>query len=157
MRHFEDLVEGRTERSGTLTVEREPMLEFARRYDPQYFHADAEAAKGSPFGEVVASGIYTMALWRQLDHQIAHDIAWICGVAWDDVRFAVAVRAGDTLQAEATCLERRDSGSDPRRGVVVYAYVLRNQRGEVVFSCRSTNLVWKRGFGAPSGASPTRA
>jgi acyl dehydratase len=157
MRHFEDLVEGHTERSGTLIVEREPMLEFARRYDPQYFHADAEAARDSMFGEVVASGIYTMALWRQLDHQIAHDVAWICGVAWDDVRFAVAVRAGDTLQAEATCLSRRDSGSDPRRGVVVYAYVLRNQRGEAVFSCRSTNLVWKRGCGPSSDAAPASA
>jgi acyl dehydratase len=157
MRHFEDLVEGHTERSGSLTVEREPMLEFARRYDPQYFHADAEAARDSIFGEVVASGIYTMALWRQLDHQIARDIAWICGVGWDEVRFAVAVRAGDTLQAEATCLAKRDSGSDPRRGVVVYAYVLRNQRGEVVFSCRSTNLVWKRGFGPSTGAVPATA
>jgi acyl dehydratase len=157
MRHFEDLVEGHTERSGTLTVEREQMLEFARRYDPQYFHADAEAAKDSIFGEVVASGIYTMALWRRLDHEIARDIAWICGVGWDEVRFAVAVRAGDILQAEATCLSRRDSGSDPRRGVVVYAYVLRNQRGEVVFSCRSTNLVWKRGCGPSAPAAPASA
>lgn len=157
MRHFEDLVEGRTERSGILTVEREPMLEFARRYDPQYFHADPEAAQDSIFGELVASGIYTMALWRRLDHEIARDIAWICGVGWDEVRFAVAVRAGDTLQAEATCLSRRDSGSDPRRGIAVYAYVLRNQRGEVVFSCRSTNLVWKRGFGPTAGAAPASA
>ncbi len=157
MRHFEDLVEGHTERSATLVVELEPMLEFARRYDPQYFHADAEAAKGSIFGEVVASGIYTMALWRRLDHEIARDIAWICGVGWDEVRFAVAVRAGDTLQAESTCLSRRDSGSDPRRGIAVFGYVLRNQRGEVVFSCRSTNLVWKRGCMPSEIAASTSA
>lgn len=40
-----------------------------------------------------------MAIWPQLDHQIAGDIAWICGVAWDDVLFAQAVRPGDTPRA----------------------------------------------------------
>ena len=141
MRYYEDLVEGVVEESGTRTVTREELIAFARQYDPQYFHADETAAKDSIFGEVIASGIYTMAIWRQLDHQIAHDIAWICGVAWDDVRFPQAVRAGDTLRARAKCVARRPSSSDPRRGVVTYEYVLLNQRDEIVFTCRSTNLV----------------
>jgi acyl dehydratase len=85
-----------------------------------------------------------MAIWRQLDHEIAGDIAWICGVAWDDVRFAKAVRPGDTLRARAECLSKRPSSSDPRRGVTVFQYELRNQRDEVVFSARSTNLVQRR-------------
>ncbi|HEX7373704.1 MAG TPA: MaoC family dehydratase [Steroidobacteraceae bacterium] len=144
MRYYEDLVEGVVEESGTRTVTREELIAFARQYDPQYFHADETAARDSIFGEVIASGIYTMAIWRQLDHQIAHDIQWICGVAWDDVRFPQAVRAGDTLRARATCLARRPSGSDPRRGVVTYEYVLLNQRDEIVFTCRSTNLVERK-------------
>jgi len=144
MRYYEDLVEGEETTSGTRTLTEKELLEFARQYDPQYFHCDPDAARGSVFGGIVASGIYTMALWRQLDHQIAHDIAWICGVAWDDVRFPVAVRAGDTLRARAKCLSKRPSGSRPERGVVVYQYVLLNQRDETVFSCRSTNLVERR-------------
>ena len=144
MRYFEDLTEGATAESGTFLIERETIIEFARHYDPQYFHADPEAAKRSVFGDVIASGIYTMAVWRQLDHQIAHDIAWICGVAWDDVRFPVAVRPGDVLRATSKCLDKRISRSNPRRGVVIYQYVLRNQRHEAVFSCRSTNLVERR-------------
>lgn len=144
MRYYEDLVEGALEESGTRTVTREELIDFARQYDPQYFHADESAAKESIFGDVIASGIHTMALWRQLDHQIARDIKWICGVAWDDVRFPVAVRPGDTLRARARCLARRPSGSDPRRGVVTYEYTLLNQRDEVVFTCRSTNLVERR-------------
>lgn len=144
MRYYEDLHEGEEQYSGTRTVDREDMLAFARRYDPQYFHADPEAAKRSIFGEVVASGIYTMTLWRQLDHEIAHDIAWICGIAWDDVRFPVAVRSGDTLRAHAKCLSKRPSTRRPERGVVVFEYRLVNQREEVVFTCRSTNLVERR-------------
>jgi acyl dehydratase len=82
-----------------------------------------------------------MALWRQLDHQISSDIAWICGVAWEDVRWPVAVRSGDRLRARAECLSKRPSGSDPGRGVVEYRYTLLNQRDEVAWTCRSINLV----------------
>jgi acyl dehydratase len=148
LRYYEDLIEGEERASGTFTVDRDTIVAFAREYDPQYFHADPQAAKKSVFGDVVASGIYTMAVWRRLDHEIAHDIAWICGVAWDDVRFPKAVRAGDTLRAVSRCLSKRPSQSDPKRGVVTYQYTLLNQNDEVVFTCRSTNLVERRG--APS-------
>jgi acyl dehydratase len=140
-RYLEDLVVGEVRESGSMPVDLEPMLEFARRYDPQYFHTDRDAARGSIFGEVIASGIYTTALWRQLDHQIGHDIAWICGVAWDDVRWPRAVRAGDVLRARAECLSTRPSASRTDRGIAVYRYTLLNQRDQVVFDCRSTNLV----------------
>jgi acyl dehydratase len=93
------------------------------------------------FGEVIASGIYTMALWRRLDHEISGDIAWICGVAWEDVKWPVAVRAGDKLRAQAECIAKRPSGSDPARGVVEFRYTLLNQRNEIAWTCRSINLV----------------
>ena len=143
-RYYEDLDPGETLTSGEMRVDKDEVLAFARKYDPQYFHADEDAARDSVFGEVVASGIHTMAMWRQLDHQIASDIAWICGVAWDDVRFPLAVRPGDRLRARATCLEKRPSRKDPSRGIVVYRYELFNQNGEIVFECNSTNLVERR-------------
>lgn len=144
MRYYEDLIEGEQQSSGTRTVSEAELVAFARQYDPQEFHTDVDAARRSAFGGIIASGIFTMAIWRQLDHQIAHDIAWICGVAWDDVRFPVAVRPGDTLRARATCIAKRASAKDADRGVVTYRYVLENQRGETVFSCRSTNLIRRR-------------
>ncbi len=144
MRYYEDLVEGEESCSAPRRIHTQELIDFARKYDPQYFHADPEAARGSIFGEIIASGIFTMALWRQLDHQIAHDIAWICGVAWDEVRFPTALRGGDEIRARATCLSKRVSRSRPERGVVVYRYVLLNQRDETVFTCLSTNLVERR-------------
>jgi acyl dehydratase len=144
MRYFEDLVIGQVEESVARTVDRDAMLAFARHYAPQYFQADVDDAKRPSFGGVTASGIYTMALWRQLDHEIAHDIAWICGIAWDHVRFPRALRAGDTVRARAQCLSKRESRKHAGRGVVVYEYELFNQRDELVFTCRSTNLVERR-------------
>lgn len=148
-RFLEDLIVGEVRESESTTVDHDQMVAFAKLYDPQYFHADPEAARHSRFGEVIASGQYTMVLWRQLDHQIARDIAWICGVAWDNVRWPVAVRAGDQLYARATCLDKRVSGKDPSRGVVRYRYELINQHDQVVFCAESTNLVER----TPDGAS----
>jgi acyl dehydratase len=150
-RYFEDLAIGEVAESSARTVTLEEMLEFARRYDPQYFHADPDAARDSVFGEVIASGIHTAALWRQLDHEISHDVAWICGVAWEDVRWPVAVRAGDRLRARAECLAKRPSGARADRGVAELRYTLLNQRDEVVFTCRSINLVARRPPAADAG------
>ncbi|MEM9169373.1 MAG: MaoC/PaaZ C-terminal domain-containing protein [Pseudomonadota bacterium] len=144
MRSFEDLRIGENSVSEPLTVDGADMVDFAKRYDPQWFHADEEAAKASIFGETVASGIYTAALWRKLDHSINGDVDFICGVAWEDVRWAKAVRAGDVLRATSEILEKRPSASDPTRGVAVFLYGLVNQHGETVFSCRSINLVRTR-------------
>ena len=72
---------------------------------------------------------------------MAPDIAWICGVAWDDVRFLLAVRPGDTLRARSRCLSTRPSHKDPGRGITVFQYELVNQRDALVFTCRSTNLI----------------
>ena len=120
------------------------IIDFATRYDPQYFHMDPEQARRSIFGEVVASGVHNLAIWRQLDHEITGDIRWICGVAWDDFRWKTALRAGDTVYVTAECLSKRESRSDPRRGVVVYRYTMVNQDGKEIFRVDSTNLVERR-------------
>jgi acyl dehydratase len=75
---------------------------------------------------------------------MAPDIAWICGVAWDEVRFPRAVRPGDTLRARSRCLSTRVSAKDPQRGITVFQYELVNQDEELVFTCRSTNLIERR-------------
>jgi acyl dehydratase len=156
-RYYENLVIGEVRESGSRTVSLDELLEFAARYDPQYFHVDPIAAKGSIFGEVVASGIHSAAIWRALDHEISGDIHWICGVAWEDVRWPNPLRAGDTLRARAQALSKRLSTKDPNRGIVEYRYTLLNQRDETVFTCRSINLVALRPTGHPCAGIPLRS
>jgi acyl dehydratase len=148
-RYYDDLVVGEVRESRDREVEREELVAFAREFDPQYFHADPDAARDSVFGEVIASGIHTMAMWRQLDHEISGDIAWICGVGWEEVKWPRAVRAGDRLRARYECLAKRPSASDPGRGVVEFRYTLVNQHGETAWTCRSINLI-ETGPRAPS-------
>jgi acyl dehydratase len=60
------------------------------------------------------------------------------------VVFPKPVFIGDTLRAETTVIERRESRSRPSQGVVVYEHRCLNQRGEIVAQCRRTALVKKR-------------
>src|SRR3546814_10457653 len=51
-RTFEDLQVGERRKSRERTISRQEILDFARTYDPQWFHTDAELARQSVFGEV---------------------------------------------------------------------------------------------------------
>lgn len=47
------------------------IIAFARRFDPQRFHVDPEAARDSVFGGLCASGWHTTAMWmrKNLEHR----------------------------------------------------------------------------------------
>ena len=143
-RCFEDLVVGEARRSAPRLVTEAEILAFARQWDPQWFHSDAELARQSVFGEVVASGIHTLALWRQMDHEINSDIDFVCGVGWDEVRMKKAVRAGDSIHVTSEIVELRPSASRVDRGTAITRYTVVNQRGEEAVSFLSINLVYTR-------------
>ena len=63
---FEDFTVGRRFESPSLVLTEAEILAFARRYDPQPFHLDAEAARQSPYGGLIASGLHTPTLTFQL-------------------------------------------------------------------------------------------
>ena len=143
-RKFEDLKVGETRTSRRFTVTEEEIVTFARQYDPQWFHADPEAAQTSHFGGLVASGVHILAIWRQLDHEINGDIDYVCGVGFDKLRLKTALRAGDTVVASSTVTSLNASTSGKPRGTAVTHYRLVNQKGDTVVCFDSINLVYKR-------------
>nr|WP_047169585.1 MaoC family dehydratase [Sphingomonas sp. Y57] len=152
-RCFEDLAVGEVRRSAPRLVTEAEILAFARQWDPQWFHSDAELARQSVFGEVVASGIHTLALWRQMDHEINSDIDFVCGVGWDEVRMKKAVRAGDSIHVTSEIVELRPSASRADRGTAITRYAVVNQRGEEAVSFLSINLVYTRAGRERMGSS----
>src|SRR5258708_11199552 len=61
-KYLEDFAAGQTYGSGRLTVDKDRIQAFAAEFDPQPFHMDEEAARGSIFRGLVASGWHTAAL-----------------------------------------------------------------------------------------------
>ena len=64
--YLEDLQVGMRFASRTHAVDQEQIVAFARQFDPQPFHLDAEAAQDSLFGGLVASGWHTAAMTMRL-------------------------------------------------------------------------------------------
>jgi len=142
MWYFEDHVVGSVFQFGSILVEEEEMIAFAKRYDPQTFHVDPEAAKKTPFGGIIASGWLTGSLSMRLvvEHRLSR-VANIGSPGIDDVRWWKPVRPGDTLSARLTIIETRRSQSKPDRGIVKSSIEVLNQSGEVVMSWKGTNIV----------------
>lgn len=152
-RTFEDLTLGEFRRSRERTVSEDEIIAFAKAYDPQWFHSDAERARDSVFGEVVASGIHLLALWRQLDHEINADIDYVCGVGFDDMRLKKALRPGDTIHVTSEIIDLQPSTSGKGRGTARTRYAVINQHGQELASFISINLVYTRDGRARASAS----
>ncbi|QQN75114.1 MaoC/PaaZ C-terminal domain-containing protein [Croceicoccus sp. YJ47] len=143
-RCFEDLEVGEFRRSPPRVVRQEEILEFARAYDPQWFHTDPEAARDSVFGEVVASGIHVLAMWRQMDHAINSDIDHVCGVGWDELRLKSAVRAGDEIHVTSEIVALTPSTTRSDRGTALTRYAVVKADGTEAVTFTSINLVYTR-------------
>lgn len=99
MLYFEDLKMGDRFNTPEHTVTAEEIVEFARRYDPQPFHTDAEAAKGTLFGQLVASGWHTAAVSMGLmvRGELPLD-GGVIGQGIENLRWPRPVKPGDRLR-----------------------------------------------------------
>ncbi|HET7159653.1 MAG TPA: MaoC family dehydratase [Burkholderiales bacterium] len=132
-RYLEDIAVGQSYRSMTINVDRDGMIDFAAEFDPQPFHVDAEAARTSFFGELVASGWYTAALtMRLLVESDFKPAGGLIGAGFDEFSFPRPVTAGDDLYLEAEVLDVRESKSRPQQGIVKARITTKNQRDEPV-------------------------
>ncbi len=144
MQYFEDLVAGQSFRSPELRLDAAAITRFAAEFDPQPFHLDDAAARGSLFEGLAASGWHTAALTMKLclssDFQPAGGIIGVGG----ELLWPRAVRPGDTLRVEIEVVETRTSRSRPHQGVVKIRITTLNQHGDPVQTFTPTLLVDRR-------------
>ncbi len=139
--HYEDLEVGVTTVMPTpYLLTEEEILEMGQRWDPQPFHTDPEAAAASVFGGLVASTVHLFAIGVKLGVDQT-PIAAVTSLGMTVFVNHNPARPGDLLTQEATVTDKRLSKSRPGIGVVTFSAMLRNQRGEPVFSRMNTALV----------------
>ena len=134
MRYLEDFAPGQKYGGRTrLAVSAERIKSFAAEFDPQPFHLDDAAARGSIFRGLAASGWHTAAMtMRLLVESELEPAGGIIGAGFDEFRWPAPVRPGDELRVEIEVLEVRPSKSRPDIGVVKIRTTTLNQKGEAV-------------------------
>ena len=144
-RYFEDFAPGQEIALGSHTVTEREIIDFATRFDPQPFHIDHEAAAGSIFGGVVASGWHTCSMMmRIVVDSVIGQSASLGSPGVDQVRWLLPVRAGDTLRVLYATREVKASASRPDRGVVWSTWKAFNQRGELVCTIDGMGMFGRR-------------
>ena len=140
-RYFEDYVEGAVHRCGSIAVEADEIVAFAKLYDPQSFHTDPEAAKRSQFGGLIASGWHTCAIAMRLATDAAlHDSESFASPGVEKIRWPNPVRPGDELRLKATVIETRRARSQPTLGILRWRWHLFNASGDEVLDLEATSL-----------------
>ena len=130
---LEDFTPGQKFVSDRLRVDATAIKAFAAQFDPQPFHLDEDAARGSFFGGLAASGWHTAALtMRLLVGSGLRPAGGIIGSRADELKWPRAVRPGDELRVEAEVLEVRPSSSRPGQGFVKCRTTTLNQNDEPV-------------------------
>ena len=127
-----------------FTAER--IIEFAQKFDPQYFHLDAAKAKASVLGGLCASGWHVSAammkcnmeaITRQARDLIARGETppkFGPSPGFKNMKWLKPVHAGDTLTYFMRVTGDRTVPNRPGRNIVEMSYEGINQRGELVYS-----------------------
>ncbi len=143
-KYFEDFHLGQETTVGNYLVTTDEIIEFAKKWDPQPFHTDEEAAKQSIFGGLIACGCHLVSISILLENESSTKPNIIAGLGWDQVRFPNPVRPGDKLSLTVVCLEKRELRSRAEQGIVRNLVTLTNQKGEPVITYQDTIIVAKR-------------
>lgn len=119
---FDDLTPGTVFDLGIADVDRDEMLAFARRYDPQWYHVDVEAARASSYGDVIASGFYTASLFmRAYADNLLSRAAADASPGLEELRWTAPVYGGDRLSITLEVLAAAPSTAKPSVGTLTLA------------------------------------
>ena len=145
LEYFQDVVLNRKKFLGEHLADKEEMIEYARKWDPQPFHVDEEVAKTYPYGSLTASSGYRLAVVTLLRAVNENPKGAILGMLeYEKVKILKPVYPGDLLSVTSEPNEKRESKSNPGRGIVKARVEMKNQHDQVVMSYIISAMIAKR-------------
>lgn len=142
MQYFEDIAVGDRASFGRYPVQRDEVIAFAEKYDPQPFHLSDEAAAKTHFGRLAASGWHSCAMMMAMivEYGRKHRQAGLGSPGLDELRWLKPVYPGDTLRCESEVLAARASAI----GLLKTRVTVFNQDDIAVLSCVSNIMIARR-------------
>src|SRR6202165_5313508 len=133
-KYYEDLAIGAhfKHMTGRTVTETDNVLFSTLTMNPQALHLNEDFAAKTQFGQRIVNGIFTLGLIVGLSVADLTDGTIVANLSYERVSHPRPVFHGDTLYAETEVLEKRDSRSNPDRGIVRLKQIGRNQHGEIV-------------------------
>jgi itaconyl-CoA hydratase len=118
----------------------------------QELHFDAAYAAKTEWKKPLVDSTFTLALLTGMSVRTV-SAKVVANLGWDKVKATHPVFAGDTLYAESTVLQKRESKSRPTQGIVTVSTRGVNQNGVEVMTFERTMLIYKRGHSPEDAAN----
>jgi acyl dehydratase len=137
---FEQIQAGMVIDCGRRVVTEAEIIEFAKRYDPQWFHTDPARARDSRWNGLIASGWLTCSIAMDLAVKaVLADSESIGSPGIADLKWLSPVRPDDELALRIEVLETRRSRSGTM-GIVKWRWEVTTQAGTPVLELTATSL-----------------
>jgi len=137
---FAEIKAGMVLNAGRRSVSEQEIIEFAHRYDPQWFHTNPARAAASRWQGLIASGWHTCSIAMQLlvTHVLA-DSESIGSPGLEQVKWPNPLRPGEEVELTVEVLQTRISASG-KMGIVRWRWVLATLAGVQVLDIIGTSL-----------------
>jgi acyl dehydratase len=138
---FSEFHAGQVILCGPVSLTEPQITDFAREYDPQWFHTDPQRAAGSTWQGLIASGWQTCCVAMRLacDEILAGSESFGSpGLAY--LKWENPVRPGDWLTLRVDVLDVRVARSKPTLGILRWRWRLSNQHEQIVLDLEATSL-----------------
>ncbi|MGF6902323.1 (R)-specific enoyl-CoA hydratase RipB/Ich [Paraburkholderia sp. GAS348] len=152
--YYEDFEIGNTyeHRPGRTITDVDNIWTTLLTMNTQQVHFDQAYASHTEWKKMLVDSTFTLALLTGMSVSTV-SAKVVANLGWNNVRATHPVFAGDTLYAESTVLDKRESKSRPTQGVVTVLTRGVNQDGKLVMSFERTMLIYRRGHSPEAEAN----
>ena len=130
--YFEEFEVGTQFNINNVVIDKNDMIDFAKKYDCIPLHTDEEYAKKTMFGNLIAPGVMSfMSVWaKYLEIDLAGE-ELLAGKS-TKIEWMKPVYAADVLNA--TCTVSKLIKRNAKNGLVELTFEVFNQKGELVLT-----------------------
>ena len=153
-RYFEDFEIGDIYRCrlGRTVTEADNISFTLLTNNTNQIHFNSDYARRTEFGRCLVNSILTLGIVTGLGVADVSENGFALG--WENIQLPNPLFAGDTLYSESEVVEKRESKSKPKLGIVKVRTRGIQQEGKIVIDYSRTIMVWKRAFAPKQGLFP---
>lgn len=129
---------------GRTVTEMDNVLFNSLTMNDQPLHMNEDFASKTQFGQRIVNGIFTLGLVVGITVGELTEGTIVANLGYENVKHPNPIFHGDTVYVETEVLEKRESKSNPSRGIIRLKHLGKNQDGTVVVEVERAVLFLKR-------------
>lgn len=149
-RYYEELDAGMTFKHelGRTVTEMDNVLFSALTMNTQPLHLNEDFASKTQFGQRLVNGLFSLALVVGISVGDLTQGTIVANLGYENIAHPHPLFHGDTVYVETEILSKRESKSNPDRGIVTMKHIGRNQNGVACVEVTRSALFLKRPQGS---------